>query len=78
MGWRERKHKEIVTASLRLMLAALVAPATATPDWSSLSERSWALTSDIHHFAAQVKMASILQEFSGEYFDFDRPSSSSL
>jgi len=34
--------------------------------------------SDIHHFAAQAKMASILSEFSGECFDFDRLSASCL
>ena len=43
-----RKNRETVTASLHLAFAALVAPATATPDWSkgqeSSSERSRALT----------------------------------
>jgi len=34
--------------------------------------------SDIHHFAAQAKMASISREFSGECFDFDRLSASCL
>ena len=34
--------------------------------------------SDIHHFAAQAKMASISEEFSGDCFDFDRLSASSL
>ena len=28
--------------------------------------------SEIHHFAAQAKMASISEEFSGECFDFVR------
>jgi len=34
--------------------------------------------SDIHHFAAQAKMASISREYSGECFDFDRLSASCL
>jgi len=34
--------------------------------------------SDIYHFAAQAKMASISREFSGECFDFDRLSASCL
>lgn len=33
---------------------------------------------DIHHFAALAKMASILVEFSGEYFDFHHLSASCL
>lgn len=50
------------------MFMALVAPATATPDWSKgqwkTSEHSGALTtrvseSDIHHLVAQAIMASI-------------------
>ena len=31
---RSRKNRETVTAPLCLVFAALVAPATATPDWS--------------------------------------------
>ena len=58
------------------MIVALAAPATATPDWSkgqqSPSKSRRALISDIHHFAAQVKIATILEECSREYFDFDR------
>ena len=34
--------------------------------------------SDIHHFAAWAKMASISRQFSGECFDFDRLSASCL
>ena len=34
--------------------------------------------SDIHHFAAQAKMASISREFCGECFDFDHLSASYL
>jgi len=34
--------------------------------------------SDIRHFTAQAKMASISREFSGECFDFDRLSASCL
>ena len=54
------------------MFTALVAPATATPDWCKgryrLSEHSRALTtrvteSDIHHFVAQAKMTSISEDF---------------
>ena len=33
-GHGRRKNRETVTASLSLVFAALVAPATATPDWS--------------------------------------------
>ena len=33
-GWRGGKNRETVTASLYLVFAALVAPATATSDWS--------------------------------------------
>ena len=32
-GEGEEKNRETVTASLSLVFAALVAPATATPDW---------------------------------------------
>ena len=34
--------------------------------------------SDIHHFVAQAKMASISEEFSGDCFDFDCLSASIL
>ena len=34
VGVKGRKNRETVTASLRLVFAALVAPATAAPDWS--------------------------------------------
>ena len=34
--------------------------------------------SDIHHFTAQAKVASISREFFGECFDFDRLSTSCL
>ena len=53
------------------MFTALVAPATAAPDWwkgqKSSSEHSRALTtgvteSGIHHLAAQAKIASISEE----------------
>ena len=47
-GWRGGINRETVTASLYLVFAALVAPATATPDWSkgqkSSSEQIRALT----------------------------------
>ena len=39
---------------------------------------TWVTGSGIHHFAAQSKMASISEEFSGDCFDFDRLSASSL
>lgn len=63
-----QKNRETVTASLGLVFTKLVAPATATPDWSKgqwkTSEHSGALTtrvseSDIHHLVAQAIMASI-------------------
>ena len=48
MGVKGRKNRETVTASHCLVFAALVAPATATPDWSkgqkSSSEQSRVLT----------------------------------
>ena len=34
VGWEGGKNRETVTASLRLAFTELVAPATATPDWS--------------------------------------------
>jgi len=34
VGETGRKNRETVTASLYLVFAALVAPATATPNWS--------------------------------------------
>ena len=44
IGVMERKNRETVTASLCFVFTALVAPATATPDWckgqQSLSEHS--------------------------------------
>ena len=51
------------------MLVSLVAPATATPDWSKGQQSSLELR-------RQAKMASISEEFSD--FDFDRLSASCL
>ena len=78
-GWGGRK--ETVTVSLCLVFIALVAPATehliVLRDFIR-ALTTWVTESDIHHFAAKAKMASISGEFSGKCFDFDRLSASCL
>ena len=79
---RGRKNKETVTASLCLAFTELVAPATATPDWSrhnrvhqstdwgdNLSDRKW------HSSLCGSGQSGI--DFR-DCFDFDRLSASSL
>ena len=85
VGWEGRKNRETVTASLCLAFTELVAPATATPDWSrdnrvhQSTVYRWQLEwQEVAFITSRLSPKWHRFQKNWDCFDFDRLSVSSL